>query len=166
MGCARPIAPVSTRLSRLAGRFRAALGRWPRRRHRPVGTAAMVAAVATAMALLPHSADASPQSTARVGSAQSVAAFKAWARSQVGARQFAALNRIWTHESGWNRYARNPSSGAYGIPQALPARKLRHAGRDWSWNGYTQMRWGLHYIRSHYGSATRAWHFWNLHHWY
>jgi len=113
------------------------LGRWAGRRYRPIGTAALVAVVAAGLALLPHSANAAAQSPARIGSSQSVGAFKAWARAQVGARQFAALNKIWTRESGWNRYARNPSSGAYGIPQALPARKLRQAGRDWAWNGYT-----------------------------
>lgn len=165
MGCMQPTAPSSTPLSRLAGRLRALLGRWPGR-HRPIGTAAAIAVVATALALLPHSADAVTQAPVRAGGAQSVRAFKAWARAQVGARQFPALNKIWTRESGWNRYARNPSSGAYGIPQALPARKLRHAGRDWSWDGYTQMRWGLHYIRSRYGSPQRAWHFWHNHHWY
>ena len=170
MGCLQPLVHASERTARLVahvvGRLRTLLGRWTGRPHRPFGTAAVVAAVATAAALLPQPAGAAPRPVVRVRSTQSVGAFKAWARAHVGAHQFPALNKIWMHESGWNRYARNPASGAYGIPQALPAHKLRHAGRDWSWDGYTQMRWGLHYIRSRYGSPTRAWHFWNTHHWY
>ncbi|MGZ4579904.1 MAG: LysM peptidoglycan-binding domain-containing protein [Nocardioidaceae bacterium] len=100
------------------------------------------------------------------GGAQTVGAFKAWARAQVGGSQFAALDAIWTRESGWNRFAKNPGSGAYGIPQALPSSKMATAGGDWSWNGYTQMRWGLDYIRGRYGSPSRAWAFWQAHHWY
>ena len=45
--------------------------------------------------------------------------------------QFRYLRRLWEHESGWNRYAANPYSGAYGIPQALPGAKMASAGPDW-----------------------------------
>ncbi|GFJ91334.1 hypothetical protein Prum_049760 [Phytohabitans rumicis] len=34
--------------------------------------------------------------------------------------QFPCLDKLWTKESGWNHKARNSSSGAYGIAQALP----------------------------------------------
>jgi hypothetical protein len=122
--------------------------------------------IATLVVLLPQIADGVAAGPSQRVSAQSVRAFKLWARHRVGPRQFRALNKIWTHESGWNRYARNPSSGAYGIPQALPAGKLGRAGADWTWNGYTQMRWGLMYIRSHYGTPARAWRFWLAHSWY
>ena len=46
----------------------------------------------------------------------------------------------------WNVYADNPSSSAYGIPQALPGSKMSSAGADWATNPVTQIRWGLGYI--------------------
>lgn len=81
-----------------------------------------------------------------------------YARSQVSARQFACLNKLWNRESGWNHRAMNPSSGAYGIPQALPGWKMRSAGADWRTNPRTQVRWGLHlYIKPRYGTPCAAW---------
>jgi hypothetical protein len=71
--------------------------------------------------------------------------------------QFSCLDALWTHESGWNVYARNPSSGAYGIPQALPGDKMASAGPDWPANAATQIRWGLTYIQGRYGSPCAAW---------
>jgi hypothetical protein len=67
------------------------------------------------------------------------------------------LNWLWQRESGWNRYASNPYSGAYGIPQALPGSKMSSAGPNWRSNASTQIRWGLRYIRARYGSPRRAW---------
>ena len=61
------------------------------------------------------------------------------------------------HESGWNVYASNPTSGAYGIPQALPGSKMASAGADWQTDAATQIRWGLGYIQSTYGSPCGAW---------
>ena len=71
--------------------------------------------------------------------------------------QFDALNKLWTRESGWNTTAANPSSGAYGIPQALPASKMGGAGSDWRTNPLTQIKWGLGYIVQRYGSPAAAW---------
>jgi hypothetical protein len=71
--------------------------------------------------------------------------------------EFPDLVRLWNQESGWRWNATNPSSGAYGIPQALPANKLASAGGDWKTNPYTQIRWGLQYIRDRYGSIAAAW---------
>ncbi len=71
--------------------------------------------------------------------------------------QFGCLNELWASESGWNVYAANPSSGAYGIPQALPGSKMASAGPDWQTSAATQIRWGLGYIRSVYGSPCGAW---------
>jgi hypothetical protein len=71
--------------------------------------------------------------------------------------EFPDLVRLWNQESGWRWNATNPSSGAYGIPQALPASKLASAGGDWKTNPYTQIRWGLQYIRDRYGSIAAAW---------
>ena len=74
-----------------------------------------------------------------------------------GTRQFTPLNKLWTRESGWNKYASNPYSGAYGIPQAVPGGKMASAGPYWRTNATTQIRWGLRYIKSRYGSPARAW---------
>jgi hypothetical protein len=71
--------------------------------------------------------------------------------------QFSCLQPLWAHESGWNPYAQNPSSGAYGIPQALPGSKMGSAGGDWQSNPATQIRWGLSYIQGNYGSPCGAW---------
>ena len=71
--------------------------------------------------------------------------------------QFKYLNWLWDRESGWNKYATNPYSGAYGIPQALPAWKMASAGPDYQTNARTQIRWGMRYIRARYGSPERAW---------
>lgn len=73
------------------------------------------------------------------------------------ASQWPALNSLWTRESGWRTTARNPSSGAYGIPQSLPASKMASAGADWRTNPATQVEWGLGYIASRYGSPSKAW---------
>lgn len=75
------------------------------------------------------------------------------------------LNSLWSHESSWRWNAANPS-GAYGIPQAKPGSKMRSAGADWRDNAYTQINWGLGYIRDRYGSPAKAWRFWQSHHWY
>jgi phage-related protein len=73
------------------------------------------------------------------------------------AAQWPALDRLWTRESGWNERAQNPSSGAYGIPQALPGSKMSSVGVDWRVNPNTQIMWGLQYIKQRYGSPSGAW---------
>jgi hypothetical protein len=78
--------------------------------------------------------------------------------SQFGwAGQFSCLDSLWERESGWNVSADNPSSGAYGIPQALPGSKMSSAGSDWQTDAATQIRWGLSYIGATYGSPCGAW---------
>ncbi|SEK94420.1 lytic transglycosylase domain-containing protein [Nonomuraea pusilla] len=81
-------------------------------------------------------------------------------------REFRCLDNLWTRESGWNHHALNSSSGAYGIPQALPAGKMRGAGKDWKSNPATQIRWGLAYIKGRYGKPCGAWGHWQAHNWY
>jgi hypothetical protein len=71
--------------------------------------------------------------------------------------QWSCLDSLWTRESGWNPAARNRSSGAFGIPQALPGGKMASAGADWATNPETQIHWGLGYIRSVYGTPCGAW---------
>ena len=75
--------------------------------------------------------------------------FKRW--------QFRYLNRLWNRESSWNPRASNPYSGAYGIPQAVPGSKMASAGGHWRTSSWTQIRWGLRYIRGRYRSPRRAW---------
>jgi len=71
--------------------------------------------------------------------------------------QFSCLDSLWTRESNWNYRAENPSSGAYGIPQALPGDKMASAGADWRTNPATQIEWGLGYISDVYGTPCGAW---------
>lgn len=80
--------------------------------------------------------------------------------------QFGCLNSLWNKESGWNVHAANPSSSAYGIPQSLPGSKMGSAGADWQNNAATQIRWGLGYIRSRYGSPCSAWGHSQANNWY
>ncbi len=84
--------------------------------------------------------------------ARQMSAARGW-----GDDQFSCLVRLWNRESGWRVQARNPSSGAYGIPQAYPAEKLAAAGPDWRTDAATQISWGLSYIASRYGSPCGAW---------
>jgi phage-related protein len=82
--------------------------------------------------------------------------------------QWPSLQKLWQGESGWNYKATNPSSGAYGIPQALPASKMASAGSDWKTNASTQIKWGEGYIKSVYGTPASAYSKWlgRSPHWY
>jgi hypothetical protein len=71
--------------------------------------------------------------------------------------QFHYLNLLWMRESGWNRFAINHSSGAYGIPQAVPGDKMASAGANWRTSARTQIIWGMGYIRARYGDPWSAW---------
>lgn len=90
------------------------------------------------------------------GSAQAIAYEMVLARGW-GDDQFACLVALWKKESGWRVNAYNKSSGAYGIPQALPGRKMASAGSDWETNPATQIAWGLGYIKGRYGTPCGAW---------
>lgn len=94
---------------------------------------------------------------------------KAYARQAVtDDDQYQCLDHLWTGESNWNPSAENPDSGAYGIPQALPGNKMASAGSDWRTNPITQVKWGLTYISSRYGTPCTAWQQWQARspHWY
>jgi hypothetical protein len=80
--------------------------------------------------------------------------------------QWKPLKWLWNRESGWNKYASNPYSGAYGIPQALPGNKMASAGNHWRTNATTQIRWGLRYIKSRYGRPRAAWNHSQAYGWY
>ncbi|MEV6345796.1 lytic transglycosylase domain-containing protein [Actinoplanes sp. NPDC051851] len=71
--------------------------------------------------------------------------------------QFPCLDKLWKKESGWNYKATNRSSGAYGIPQALPGSKMASIASDWKTNPATQIKWGLGYIEGRYDSPCGAW---------
>ncbi|WP_344446904.1 transglycosylase SLT domain-containing protein, partial [Kitasatospora nipponensis] len=91
---------------------------------------------------------------------------RALAQSMVPANQWAAFSNIISHESSWKITAVNPSSGSYGLGQALPASKMASAGSDWRTNPVTQIKWTLNYMNDRYGSPNAAWSFWQSHHWY
>lgn len=67
-----------------------------------------------------------------------------------------AANAIISQESGWRVNATNRSSGAYGIPQALPGSKMASAGSDWQTNPITQLKWMNSYVVGRYGSWQNA----------
>jgi hypothetical protein len=124
-----------------------------------------MAAVQTPAATVSPTATATPTATpqptatatapAASGSPQQIAQAMlgsfGWSSSQ-----FACLNPLWAHESGWSVTASNASSGAYGIPQALPGSKMASAGPNWQTNATTQIKWGLQYIKGTYGSPCAA----------
>ncbi|MER6116905.1 lytic transglycosylase domain-containing protein [Streptomyces sp. A0642] len=96
----------------------------------------------------------------------SVAEVQAMARQMIPGDQFQCFSNIVNHESSWNYRASNASSGAYGLVQALPGSKMASAGADWQTNPATQIKWGLNYMDSRYGSPCGAWSFWQANHWY
>ena len=71
--------------------------------------------------------------------------------------QYSCLDNLYTRESDWRWNADNTKSGAYGIPQSLPADKMASAGSDWQTNAATQIKWGLGYIAGRYGDPCAAW---------
>ena len=104
----------------------------------------------------------SRSSSGRTYISGSVAEYQAYARARCSAygwstADFNCLVALWNKESKWNPNAYNSSSGAYGIPQALPASKMATAGTDYRTNYKTQINWGLNYISSRYGSPSAAW---------
>ncbi|WP_426365871.1 lytic transglycosylase domain-containing protein [Streptomyces sp. E-08] len=96
----------------------------------------------------------------------SVSEIKSMARQMMASDQFQCFSNIVDHESGWNYRASNPSSGAYGLVQALPGSKMASAGADWQTNPATQIKWGLSYMDGRYGSPCGAWSFWQANRWY
>ena len=114
--------------------------------------------------------EAASRSAARtsfpVKASYTVAEVQQMAREIVGADQFQCFSNIGERESGWDYTATNPSSGAYGLVQALPGSKMASAGPDWRTNPATQIKWGLNYMNQRYGSPCGAWSFWQANHWY
>ena len=101
---------------------------------------------------MPPAARAHAAAHARRKTARSMLRRYGWVR-----RQFTYLDWLWNRESGWSPHAYNSASGAYGIPQAVPGKKMASAGPGWRTDPATQIRWGLGYIKQRYGSPRRAW---------
>ncbi|MEU6100646.1 transglycosylase SLT domain-containing protein [Streptomyces flaveolus] len=113
------------------------------------------------------SRDAERESTTfAVQSSYTVGQIQAMARQMVPSGQWQCFSNIVDHESSWNYRAVNASSGAYGLFQALPGSKMSSVGSDWQTNPATQIKWGLNYMDSRYGSPCEAWDFWQNNHWY
>jgi hypothetical protein len=118
--------------------------------------AAALKARADARARASRNALRDPQAIARI-----LVLERGWSASQ-----FSCLRSLWQRESGWNPRADNPTSSAYGIPQALPGPKMASAGPDWRTNPVTQIKWGLEYIADRYGTPCGAWAHSESHGWY
>ena len=88
-----------------------------------------------------------------VATGQRLAAAYGWGSGA----EWTCLDELWTRESGWQLVWNTGGSGAYGIPQALPASKMASAGADYMTDPATEIRWGLGYISATYGTPCGAW---------
>ncbi|MCW5253992.1 MULTISPECIES: lytic transglycosylase domain-containing protein [unclassified Streptomyces] len=113
-----------------------------------------------------EAASASAPAVGAVQGSYSIGQIQSLARSMVPSGQWQCFSNIVNHESSWNYRAVNPSSGAYGLFQALPGSKMSSVGSDWQTNPVTQIKWGLNYMNGRYGSPCGAWSFWQANHWY
>ena len=109
-----------------------------------------------------NAAPSPPAPAADPGAGTAPESAKAIARSMMAGRgwgdsEFSCLENLWNRESSWNYQAENASSGAYGIPQALPGTKMSEVASDWETNPSTQITWGLGYISGRYGTPCSAW---------
>jgi hypothetical protein len=161
---------VSTNPSLLVGRVQANKARLAAKELAHLRAVKLAAARAKAARYrAAHSAPSRSRTTIAFGTkAYSKWYAKAWIsyKYKWGATQFGCLNALWSRESGWRTAAHNRSSGAYGIPQALPGRKMAVHGRDWRTNPETQIKWGVGYIKGRYGSACTAWQHHRNYGWY
>jgi hypothetical protein len=158
----------------------------------PAASSTSLTASAVKAGVLAASGSASASTTATQRASTSAAATKAparaaslapyrfaskaynqwWARKMMvrhgwtSGLQYRALVKLWDRESHWSHTSHNRGSGAHGIPQALPGSKMRSAGADWRTNPVTQIKWGLNYIDSRYGTPARAWAHFVRHGWY
>lgn len=119
--------------------------------------AAAAAKEASATSSGSSSGGSRPSAPSDPSGAQAIARDLMAAQYGWGEDQFGCLVALWAKESGWNVNAYNASSGATGIPQALPGSKMASAGADWQTNPATQITWGLGYIAGRYGTPCGAW---------
>ena len=97
--------------------------------------------------------------------------YRDYARLHLSNTQWKCLDELWQRESSWRtqpnpHLKENRSSKAYGIPQALPAKKMASAGIDYQVNPITQVRWGLDYIKKRYKTPCNALAHHNRKNWY
>lgn len=100
-----------------------------------------------------------------VAQAQAYAAGAAAQRGWTG-QNWTDLVKLWNRESSWLWYAENKSSGAYGIPQSLPASKMAAFGANYRDDAAVQIDWGLSYIAAAYGNPSKAWAHSEQYNWY
>jgi hypothetical protein len=156
------VAPAAVSASSLAGAVTAA------------GATAVVATASSAPAPRATTASRSASRTAIAPYRVGTKAYSKWyARHYMATRygwksqrQYQCLVSLWSRESGWRHKAHNSSSGAHGIPQAMPGSKMASAGPHWRTNPRTQIKWGLRYIDGRYSSPCGAWSHWQSRHWY
>jgi hypothetical protein len=80
------------------------------------------------------------------------------------ADQFSCLDALYVSESDWDVNADNPTSSAYGIPQALT--ETHDVPPGYFTDAEVQIRWGLEYIQDSYGTPCGAWEFKQANNWY
>lgn len=147
---------VAERQSATASRARASQASTPSRSATPTRTQASAASRTPAAARRQSSTGSRVQSSAVTGDPRSIAAAMV-AKRGWGGEQMQCLAQLWTRESSWQVDADNPTSDAYGIPQALPGERMASAGADWRTNPVTQITWGLDYIAGRYTNPCGAW---------
>jgi hypothetical protein len=127
-------------------------------------TAARLAAEAAAKAKQAAQLRVIAQVPVATGSVQEIA--HQMTVAAFGEAHWQSMANLIQRESGFNVFAKNRSSGAYGLGQALPASKMAPFGSDYLTNPVTQMSWMISYVRARYGTPNQAWAFWTAHHWY
>lgn len=134
----------------------------------PVAPAlAMTPSEPSAPAPRPYARELSPHRFGTVAYSQWYAREYMRARYGWGSDELACLKPMWMKESEWHVDSDDSDGGyTWGIPQARPGTKMASAGADWRTNPETQIRWGLRYIKSTYGTPCAAWDFWQGHGWY
>jgi hypothetical protein len=115
----------------------------------------------TAAAVTPTGQGGTPSANQALGQQMAAAPPYNWTGPE-----WPALQALWTRESGWSNTAKNPSSGAYGIAQALghgptnqyPGGQYAAANPPpvGTSDAGTQIAWGLNYIKSTYGDPIAA----------
>ena len=127
--------------------------------------AAAATALAVPAALAKKIAAPKPVAAAITGTPLQIAHIVA-TQAGLNQQQWVCLDSLWYQESKFQTSAHNRRSGAFGIPQALPASRMASAGADWRTNPATQIKWGLSYIKVRYGTACNAWAHWKRDRWY
>ncbi len=81
--------------------------------------------------------------------------------------EWECLYLLGMNESGWDHTIWNKGgSGAYGIPQSLPATKMKSYGYDYMTNPAVQIRWMIDYVNQKYKGSCNAYHFQVKNNWY